>query len=256
MSDLPPEVATARVLLRRTAPLPGSQGRIYSQVLASQPHRRRTGIRAATVAFCVAASTSAMAFGYRWVTHREAVALHPEAQLQTSPLASQVQRRQKIGSPVSRAVDAKETAAAPPDSIVPTATSSNTRPTVTPHNVSHSGLQRSVSATDPTDVASSVAPAMAVESELRQQVREYREAVAAMRANPKLALDKLLAYRVKWRNSAIAQEVDLRVIEALTALGRHHEAANAARTFVQNYPDSAHLAPMRRIADAAPVPND
>jgi TolA-binding protein len=107
----------------------------------------------------------------------------------------------------------------------------------------------------PNGVVSPAATATAAESELSQQVRDYRQAVEAMHSNPKLALDKLLTYRSKWRHSAIAQEVDLRVIEALTALGRHHEAANAARSFVQNYPDSSHSVQMRRIADAAPVPN-
>ena len=256
MTNIPPEVATARALLRRTAPLPGSKVRIYRQVVARQSHRSLSGVRVATVTFCVVASTSAMAFGYRWVTHREPVALHPKVQSQTSPPASQVPRRHKIGNLAPQAVDVKDTATALSDSVVPAATGSNAQPTITPHNTSHVGLQRSVSARIANGVLSPAAPAMAEESELSQQVRDYRRAVEAMHTNPKLALDKLLTYRSKWRHSAIAQEVDLRVIEALTALGRHHEAANAARSFVQNYPDSAHSAQMRRIADAVPVPND
>jgi len=256
MTNLPPEVDTARSLLRRTAPLPGSKVRIYRQVVVRQPHHSLTGVRVATVAFCVVASTSAMAFGYRWVTHREPVALHPEVPPQTSSPASQVPRKHKIGNLAPQAVDTKETATELSDSVVRAATGSNVLPTVTAQTTNHAGSQRGVSATVPNSVASSAAPAMTAESELSQQVRDYRQAVEVMHTNPKLALDKLLTYRSKWRHSAIAQEVDLRVIEALTALGRRHEAANAARSFVQNYPDSAHSAQMRGIADAMPVPND
>lgn len=255
MTNLPPEVATARALLRRTAPLPGSKGRIYRRVVAHQPHHVRTGMRAATVAFCVAASTSAMALGYRWVTQGVPAVLHTEVQPQTSPLASQVPRRHKIGNPAHQAVDTREITTALPTAVVPVATSSSSRSVATANNASHVGL-RSVITMDTNGVVSPAAPTLVAESELSQQVRDYRDAMAAMRTDPNLALEKLLTYRSKWRRSAIAQEVDLRVIEALTALGRHHEAANAARAFVQSYPDSAHLGQMRRIADATTVPND
>jgi len=256
MINLPPEVATARALLRRAMPLPGSRVRIYHQVVARRRHGNRTGVRVATVAFCVVASTSAMALGFRWVIHNEPVALRAEVQPQTSLLASQVPRKHKSGNLAPQTVDDEETETALPDSVVRAATSSNAQPTATQQNSTHTGLQRSVIATVPNGVVSPAAPAMVVESELSQQVRDYRQAVEVMHTNPNLALDKLLTYRDKWRHSAIAQEVDLRVIEALTALGRHHEAAYAARAFVKNYPDSTHSAQMRRIADAALVPND
>ena len=254
MTNLPPEVATAQALLRRTVPLPGSKVRIYQQVTAQRPHRSRAGVRVATVAFCAVVSTSAMAFGYHWVIHREPAALYPEAQPQMFPPASKVPHRHKIGNLVEQAADTKATATELPDSVVPAATGSNAQSTITTQT-SHAGSHRSASAMVPNGVVSPAATATAAESELSQQVRDYRQAVEAMHSNPKLALDKLLTYRSKWRHSAIAQEVDLRVIEALTALGRHHEAANAARSFVQNYPDSSHSVQMRRIADAAPVPN-
>ena len=249
MTNLPPEVATARALLRQIAPLPGSKARIYHQVVRGRPHRSRAGLRVATVAFCVAASTSAMAFGYRWVTHREPAALHPNVQTQPLPLAPQVPRRHKNGNLAPQQADANEIATGLPDSVVPAPTSPLAQPTVAPQNTSRVGSQRSVNATSPNCVVSPAAPAMATESELSQQVRDYREAVADMHSNPSLALDKLTAFRSKWHKSPIAQEVDLRVIEALVALGRHHEAANSARLFVRSYPGNAHAAQMQRIAD-------
>jgi TolA-binding protein len=87
-------------------------------------------------------------------------------------------------------------------------------------------------------------------SELSQQVADYRIAVAELRHNPPLALERLKAHRAKWPSSAIRHEVDLRIIEALVTLGRHNEARDAARGFLQQYPDSARAMEVRRIAES------
>jgi hypothetical protein len=90
----------------------------------------------------------------------------------------------------------------------------------------------------------------AVESELSQQVADYRQAVAQLRGNPEAALLKLRAHRRKWERSPIAHEVDLRIIEALVSLGRRDEWLDAARKFLQRYPDSARAAEVRRLAES------
>jgi TolA-binding protein len=93
---------------------------------------------------------------------------------------------------------------------------------------------------------------LAQNSELSQQVHDYQDAVSVIHRNPRLALEKLRAYRRKWPRSAIGEEADLREIEALLALGRRGEAAHAARAFVRGYPSSARTPEMQRIADSVP----
>jgi TolA-binding protein len=111
------------------------------------------------------------------------------------------------------------------------------------HGRSNGPLQRAASASAQPE--SSVGA-----SELSQQVADYRIAVAELRSNPALALERLKAHRARWPSSAIRHEVDLRIIEALVTLGRHNEASDAARFFLQRYPDSSRAMEVRRIAES------
>jgi TolA-binding protein len=96
-------------------------------------------------------------------------------------------------------------------------------------------------------------PMARVPSELSQQVTEYHTAVDGLNVNPALAIARLNAYRSHWPKSSLMHEVDLRLIEALVKLGRHNEAANAARSFLQRYPGSPRAPEMRALAGANEV---
>ncbi|GEM_PF-3424336 len=248
MIDAPPEVAMARKLLRQVAPLQGSKARVYEQVVTSSARRKRVGVRVALVGFCLAGSTSAMALGYQWVANRSTMpagaAASGLAALRPTPVPRMPDHRRIDPDP--RLTNGSE---APAQNEANT-TVGPARRTLNPAAASNAARQRP--AVVATEKASPVEPPAApvVEvSELSQQVRDYHEAVAPMRTNPQLALSRLRAYRSKWPQSAIGEEVDLRVVEALLALGRRHEAASAAGRFTRRYPGSARAAEMRRLSE-------
>ncbi|HMA93537.1 MAG TPA: hypothetical protein VKP30_12670, partial [Polyangiaceae bacterium] len=74
--------------------------------------------------------------------------------------------------------------------------------------------------------------------------------VALLNAQPEAALERLYAHRRQWPGSAIAQEVDLRIIQCLLAIGRTDSARAAARSFLLHYPGSARTQEVSRIANA------
>ena len=254
MSELPPEIATARRLLRQVAPLRGSKRRIYEQVVAPRVRRSRFGLRTAIVGLCLAASTSAMALGYHWVTSRAAVP--PKV---TAPASGSIRAipelRKTQGHGVAGERQATEQPAVSGSSTARPASSGAPAPRNLGAGVASGMAPRppafaaeKESAPEPSNLSG---PEV---SELSQQVRDYREAVATMRTDPKLALSRLYAYRSKWPRSAIGEEVELRVIAALLALGRRHDAANMASRFVQRYPSSARAPEIRRLAAASSRP--
>jgi TolA-binding protein len=147
-----------------------------------------------------------------------------------------------------------EEAAEPVQSRVPAVANSTAPRALSVEATSFAGRQRPAAESDKgRDIVPPAMPA-AEASELSQQVRDYHAAVASMRANPQLALARLQAYRSKWPQSAIGEEVELRVIEALLALGRQHDAANAAVAFLRRYPRSARAAELRRLAEESSRP--
>jgi hypothetical protein len=247
MSELPPEIATTRRLLRQVTPLQGSKRRIYKQVVAPRVRRTRFGLRTAIIGFCLAASTSAMALGYHWVTSRVAV--------QPKLTASAPGSRRAL--PVPRKTEGRAMASEGQGTGQASIAGSTAPPANSGASASRNMGAGVASAMTPRPSAPIVEKGNPIEppsqsgaaaSELSQQVRDYHEAVAPMRADPQLALSRLYAYRSKWPRSAIGEEVELRVIEALLALGRRHDAANAASRFVQRYPSSARAPEIRRLA--------
>jgi len=242
MTNLPPEVAQARALLRQVIPEQGSKARVYARVMAQAPGRAKLGARLAIVVACLCLSASAMGLGYRLVTRNKTPDLHDGAGVI-------VPRKQPTNIAAPR--DTVATADAPD---APALTKSEPAPaTGTQSKVlsalprrSNSPLQNAPSILtqlDSTDGA----------SELSQQVADYRLAVAQIRRDPAFALEQLKTQRANWPSSAIRHEVDLRIIEALVTLGRRNEAIDAARSFLQQYPNSARSTEVRRIADTKPL---
>ena len=254
MTSLPPEVARARELLRRVAPQPGSRERVYSRVIARPRRRSPLGGRFAIIACCLCLSATAMGLGYKWVA-RDTQPKSPAITVLTSTqIEARVPRKQNIKNipsedvgtakqNVSR-VDQNDSPPAPKTFPVPAAVASDSsEPEALPKSIA--------SLPDLPELSPQPEPPI-IASELRQQVSDYRNAVAYLRDNPAVGLQWLTAHRARWPNSAIAHEVDLRIIEALVSLGRQGEARVAARRFLQRYPDSARAAEVRRIAESTP----
>jgi TolA-binding protein len=91
-------------------------------------------------------------------------------------------------------------------------------------------------------------------SELSQQVRAYEAAVALIPTSPTQALAALRSFRARWPRSAIGQEVDLRIVQTLVALGHADEARLAARAFVRRYPQNPRVSDLRTLAGMAEDP--
>jgi outer membrane protein assembly factor BamD (BamD/ComL family) len=72
-------------------------------------------------------------------------------------------------------------------------------------------------------------------------------------SSPGLAIVRLRAHRDHFPTSALGQEVSLRLVQAVTALGRDADARREAQTFVTRYPQSARRAEMEAIAGGAPL---
>lgn len=255
MANVPDEIARARVLLRQVNALPGSQARVYQRIMARSSVSAPLGLRVAFGAVCIIATTSALAWGYRWVAHRsEEPTAAPAVAAPEQRVASVPRKHQWAVKPASSAVLPSATAleAAAVDPPLPTtsaarAPAANRSPEVT-------GVGRH--ATEPRASSATQEPLQnAPVSELSLQVREYQQATSVMHRDPQLALARLQAYRNRWPRSAISEEVDLRVVEALNLCGRHEQAALAASNFVQRYPRSAHVGDMRRMAGEPHPPN-
>ena len=253
MNSLPPEVAHARELLRQVAPQSGSKERIYWRVMAARLHHNKSAGRFAIVAAGLCLSATAMGLGYRMVVYDKqpdapAVATTSEPQ----PLP-RVPRRQNIGESPQ-----KDTAETVVDSN-PAEQPENSSPhksfaTPAPGASSNGGLEaprKSIASLPDLPELSSQPEAPAGTSELSQQIADYRQAVALLRNDPAACLQRLKMHRAKWPSSAIAHEVDLRIIEALVSLGRRAEAADVARVFLRRYPDSARAAEVRHVAESA-----
>ncbi len=253
MTELPAEVAEARRLLHQVLPAPFSKSRVYARVIKQRNHRRQPRARVAVLALCLAASSSAMAVGYGWVTLRGS----DEASDETLPCSTldPVSRRHKDAVRRQQPT-ANHDAGNGGDSPRPATSVDGAAAAATDASgVLRSGRQAIAARATPTNdlrrapLAAVQMPEPPEDSALAQQVRDYHEAVATIGSNPLLALQRLQAFRHKWRQSPINEEVDLREIEALIALARHAEAANAARRFAQRYPASARATEMLRIAN-------
>lgn len=88
-------------------------------------------------------------------------------------------------------------------------------------------------------------------SQLDLEVADYQAALALSHQDPQAALHRLRAHRRKWPSSALLQEVDLRIVQILSAQGQKSEAQAEARRFLEHHPDSARLTEMRRLAGQA-----
>ncbi len=75
-------------------------------------------------------------------------------------------------------------------------------------------------------------------SELAQQVRAYRRAVAFAKNDDERLIRELRSFEARWPESPLNHEAEIQVIAALTRLGRGAEGRSAARRFVAEHPDS------------------
>ncbi len=76
----------------------------------------------------------------------------------------------------------------------------------------------------------------------------YQQAAALLPADPAAALGRVQSLRARWPGSALRYEVDVRVVQALVALGRTGQASQEARDFLRRYPRSPRRAEMEALA--------
>lgn len=276
MTNLPPELVQVQRLLRDLAPRRGSRERIYWRIMAKPKRPSLTGTRWALVAACLMVSASAMGLGLRWVAQQrpsQPAEIAATGERQNDVRAPQRQKIKTATAPeldLSSSADhgpaadpARESASLPflaPRATealhaVSTAVSACARPdTPVPSPVpTETARLDSVAVLPDVSEPSPPAQAAVAPSELSEQVAEYATSVASMRSNPGAALERLRAHRQRWPRSAIVHEVDLRIIEALVALGRRGEAVTAARAFLQRYPGSAFRSEARHIVEEGSV---
>jgi hypothetical protein len=94
----------------------------------------------------------------------------------------------------------------------------------------------------------------ALELELREQTRQYDQALALLPNDPSAAVARFRQMRTRWPDSALREQIDLRVVQALVRLGREPEARREATSFLQRHPRSRQADDMRRIIDAPAQP--
>jgi len=128
---------------------------------------------------------------------------------------------------------------ASPSVSAPTAASSSPSPSAArPAPPTPSTPAAATSAESTTSQPTPPAPA-APRPTLGQQLEQLKEARAALRAGEhQRALRLLDAYRAQPGSADMAAEADLLRIEALAASGQRDAAAEAARQFVSDYPNS------------------
>jgi hypothetical protein len=240
MSSLPPEVERARTVLRAAVARPGAEARIYRRIVTRPRGRDPLGLKFGLVTLgLLLAASAAYGLGFVARTERAPKVTQGSAVHQGPPRQLPRSAATKIAAPA-------EATSVTPGQPKPLAVPNMPTPPNSPPGGNTTGSAKDAFATVPLQT-----PPAPV-SELSQQVANYREAVALLSASPEIALESLLAHRRHWPNSAIVHEVDLRIIQALVSLGRRHEAQNAARRFLERYPDSARVPEVRRIAESDP----
>jgi hypothetical protein len=245
MTDLPTEIQQARALLHHLGPPPGSKERIYLRVTNESSGLGPIARRPMLIVAALCVSSTAFGFGAKWL------AQYAQPLWSTHAAASAKQPAVRVPSshPIQQSAPSAAAVTHPDSNVALDATASPNNPVTAAASMDGPSRNRVVAPEDATPLPAPAEP-RAVESELSQQVADYRRAIA--QTDPAAALDQLRAHRRKWGQSPIAHEVDLRIIEALVRLGRRSESAQAARQFLLNYPNSARAADVRRIAEAGP----
>jgi len=250
MTDPPTEIRQARALLRRLGPLPGSKQRVYLRV-TDEP--RSTGPVTGRPLLIVAAlcvSSTAFGFGASWLSRHP----HPLWSAHDAESVPQLAVRVPSSQPKKKpSAPAAAVVTGPAPDVAPDSTTLPNKPVRAAASTEGSSASRIASPVNTAPVPTAAEPE-APESQLSQQVSEYRRAIA--QSDPAASLALLRAHRRKWGQSPIAHEVDLRIIEVLGRLGRRSELVQAARQFLLNYPDSARTSDIRRIASATPDDTD
>lgn len=85
-------------------------------------------------------------------------------------------------------------------------------------------------------------------SELAEQVAAFKEAENLLAASPGLAIVRLRAFEARWPQSPLNEEANIRIIQALVALGRDADARKHAARFVERYPRSPRRAELAALA--------
>lgn len=275
MTNLPPSVLRARILLRSLEASPGAETRVYDRILA-QPQRRASGALRwafAALAICCAGS-SAYALGYvpvqRWFAQQPASAVMEPRLTEKRPTRKLMPHAAVVPPSTAETAHSSEGAATAKDvEVVPAGDSASPSAAVVEHaQLATAAPTTSAAAVDPASASvvsgatpkvraatpgaalNTAAPPTLPESELSIQVSKYRAAIERLPQDPVAALAQLEAHRLAWPKSAIRHEVDLRIIMTLLAVGRASDAQREAQRFVANYPNSPQRLAVGRIADA------
>lgn len=254
MTHPPAEITRARQILDAVAPLPGARERIYRRIVAKSSPSRPLYVKLAT-AILVSCSLASAAYGLGMAMRTTAsnrTTIAGESDKAPPPRTSVVRRAQGITTtmPVPTASPRIETLAPNPKVDVnaePPLPASVTGPTGVLTTTMANSRRRSTVAAPPTVATSTVTDGV---SELSLQVSEYQSAIALLNADPAGALGQLQVHRRRWPRSAIAHEVDLRIVQTLVLLHRQSEAQASAQAFLRRYPDSARADEVRRIAES------
>jgi hypothetical protein len=243
MAELHSEIEQARRLLRGVMPSPGARERIYAQIVAPRPLVRHRLLSPALVAATVLVASGAAAVSLV-IVDWPAVFRMSENVPDAAPNARNTPKRTvgRVGRHRSDAQPATPTA--PTSSATPpTAASSEQEPATAPSRQAPArvGADRS---------SSHEAESPPRSSELAQQVKAYRKAVALIRDEPSRALGELRAFRSQWPTSALSHEVDLRIVQTLVALRDSAEAGREAEVFLARHPDSPRTAEMQALVEA------
>ncbi|HEY5955451.1 MAG TPA: hypothetical protein VIV60_02810 [Polyangiaceae bacterium] len=250
-----PELQRAKTILDEAALAPGARERIYWGVVHKPARLARGRWRVSLMVFgWLTAASAAYGIGrIAYLTlpnHAQSAATSATPLPSTQPMNRRAAGRGRL-DPAAQKPDVASAKPAP----IPEATQRTTIATAPPSTASadaiaSTALDTRVRAAPVTSVAASrAAPVSDGASELSLQVTDYKQAVALLNQQPELALERLYAHRRHWPNSAIAHEVDLRIIQSLVAQGHIERARAAARSFLQRYPGSERSAEVSRIAE-------
>lgn len=232
-NDLPNELRLARSLLTQLAPDPFVKERIYRNIVTRATLKKTQPWQWGVIVVGLVTAASA-AYGLGLVVPPKALPPSVDERLTYQSMSPQMKQRTKVRRTVPSSTS---TSTSTVESSITTGASPH--PTSIPLTVSplpskSQAIPRRQSANDE-------------DAELGLQVLEYREAVAQLGASPTDALARLRNHRVRWPHGTIRQEVELRIVQALVALGRHDEAERAASQFISQYPNNSHVNELRNL---------
>jgi TolA-binding protein len=234
MTDpLPFELQSARSALLRLTPEPFAKERIIREISRPKARNFRRTYRVLWVFGFMTAASAAFAIGSSLPLKIVTLGIfdEPSTRVVASPSL-----RPNAKSRTRDATAPSKLSGNPSVELLPSLTASANAPSPPPRATSEEKR-----------------PLVERDIELRLQVTEYRSALTLIQTNPVTALEAFQIHRRKWPNSPIRQEVDYRIVQALTTLGRKREAADEAKLFVKTYPTIAQASKLRKLYEIPPA---